>query len=66
MNREEANKEAKKIYEEWCAKAEQIEKEAKEKGIWQKYGLDANNYLFKENNAEAKEKLKKLRELIEE
>ena len=66
MNKEEANKEAKKIYEEWQKKKQQIEKEAKEKGTWKNDGLDSNNHLFNKIDLEAKKKLEELALLIED
>lgn len=66
MNRIEANKEAKKIYDKWCKDKEAIEKEAKENGTWETVGLDSNNHLFKAIDKEAKEKLKKLESMIDE
>lgn len=66
MNRTEANKEAKKIYEKWRKEKDAIEKKAKEDGTWQSTGVDANNHLFKELDNEVKEKLKKLEEMIDE
>ena len=47
MNQEEANIEAKKIFDTWQKKKKEIEKDAKEKGRWNKGGLDSNNHLFK-------------------
>ena len=66
MNREEANKEAKKIYDKWLKSKEEIEKKAKKEGTWRNIGLDANNHLFKEIDKEAKEKLKLLETMIDE
>lgn len=66
MNRVEANKEAKKIFEKWCKDKEKIEKEAKENGTWQTVGLDSNNHLFKELDNEVKEKLEMLNSMIDE
>lgn len=60
MNKQEANREAKKIYENWQKKKQQIEKEAKEKGTWKNVGLDSNKHLFKKIDKEAKEKLEEL------
>ena len=40
--------EAKKIFDKWNEKTNEIEKKAKKDGIWKKEGLDSNNYLFKE------------------
>ena len=66
MNSTEANKEAKKVYDQWRKDREEIKKKAQESGTWSKYGLDSNNHLFKEVNDEAKEKIKKLASLIDE
>ena len=66
MNREEANRKAKKIYDEWKKAKEGIEKKAKENGTWKSVGLDSNNHLFKEVDDEAKEKIKKLEAMIDE
>lgn len=65
MNKDEANKKARKIYEEWQKKREQIMTEAKENGTWENVGLDSNNHLFKSVDDEAKEKLEKLSELVD-
>lgn len=61
MNREEANKEAKKIFEDWQNEKKKIENEAKRKGIWSNVGLDSNNHLFKEIDEEVKRKLDSLK-----
>lgn len=60
MNKEEANKEAKKVFEDWQKKKEKIEKESKQKGTWSNAGLDSNNHLFKDIDEEAKKKLEEL------
>ena len=52
MNKEEANRKAKAIFEKWQKEKDRIEKEAKANGIWNYTGLDTNNYLFKENKRE--------------
>ena len=44
MDRTEANVEAKKIFDKWNEKTNEIEKKAKKDGIWKKEGLDSNNY----------------------
>ena len=51
---------AKQIHEYWLSERERIEREARANGTWQDVGLDANNHLFKEIDAEVKEKLKQL------
>lgn len=66
MNRMEANKEAKKIYDEWKKAKEEIERKAKEDGKWNDVGLDSNNHMFKKINEEAKEKIKLLEAMIDE
>lgn len=60
MNKEQANIEAKKIFDKWSKARDEIEKKAKEDGIWKNFGLDSNNYLFKEVNEQAKAELEKL------
>lgn len=37
-----------KLYNDYAREREEIEKEAKEKGLWFYGGLDTNNHLFKE------------------
>ena len=64
MNQEEANIEAKKIFDTWQKKKKEIEKDAKEKGRWNKRGLDSNNHLFKNIDEEAKQQLKQLNSRI--
>ncbi len=66
MTREQANKEAKKIYEEWIKKREEIELKAKTEGIWVTGGLDGNTHLFKELNNKLKDELDHLNSMIEE
>lgn len=66
MNREEANKEAKKIYDKWKKDKESIEEKAKKEGTWQTKGLDSNNHLFKEVDNEAKKKIQLLATMIDE
>lgn len=65
MNRDVANREAKKIYDNWQKERDRIENEAKQNGIWQNEGLDSNNHLFTELNNETKEKLQLLKALID-
>ena len=65
MSKDEANREAKKIFEQWTKDREQIELEAKKNGTWQDVGLDSNNHLFKKLDAETKEKLKELNKKID-
>lgn len=64
MNRAEANKQARKIYEQWKIKHDEIEKQAKEEGNWAQNGLDGNNHLFKKLNEETKSRLKLLQSKI--
>nr|DAE65905.1 MAG TPA: hypothetical protein [Caudoviricetes sp.] len=66
MDRTEANVEAKKIFDKWNEKTNEIEKKAKKDGIWKKEGLDSNNYLFKEINEKAKLELAELESQIYE
>ncbi len=66
MNKQEANKKAKEIFVQWQEKQEQIETEAKESGVWNLYGLDSNSSLFRNADDEAKKKLKKLFNLVDE
>ena len=66
MNREEANKEAKKVYDKWKKDKEAIEEKAKKEGTWQIKGLDSNNHLFKELDDEAKKKIQLLSSMIDE
>ena len=60
MNKDEAKKEAIKIFEQWREQREQAEREARENGLWETAGLDSNNHLFKEIDADAKKKLNEL------
>lgn len=64
MNRQQANVEAGKIFDERNRRADEIIKKAKEDGIWQP-GLDANRVLFKKLDEETREKLKSLEAMIE-
>ena len=65
MNKEQARKEYEKIIHDVNKKHEEIIKKAQANGTWLP-GLDSNNYLFKEVDNEAKEKIKKLTSLIDE
>jgi len=65
MNRQQANIEAGKIFDERNRKADEIMKKAKEDGTWQP-GLDANRALFKKLDEETREKLRKLEAMIDE
>lgn len=65
MNKQQADEEAKKIFQESNKKADEIMKKAKEDGTW-KMGLDSNKDLFTELNKETKEKLKLLVSMIDE
>lgn len=64
MNKTEANKKAKEVFEEWAKEKEAIEKKAKADGIWNEAGLDTNNHLFKEVDEKAKRKLEKLKAMV--
>lgn len=66
MNKVEANKRAKEVFDEWIEEKEAIEKKAKADGTWNKVGLDSNNHLFKEVDKKAKEKLDKIKSMIDE
>lgn len=65
MNRQQANIEASKIFDERNRKADEIIKKAKADGTWQS-GLDSNKGLFKKLDEETREKLKNLAEMIDE
>lgn len=65
MTKEEANKEAIKIFDERNKKARKIIDEAKRNGTWVG-GLDGDKTMFKEIDDEAKTKLKLLKSLIDE
>ena len=65
MTREEADKQADKIFQDLLRKHHQIIEEAKRNGTWQR-GLDANNGLFKQVDEEAREKLRILASMIDE
>ena len=65
MTKEQAQKEYEKIIHDVNKKHEEIIKKAQTNGTWLP-GLDSNNYLFKEVDNEAKEKIKKLASLIDE
>ena len=64
MTYEEANLEAKKLFEEWFENRKLIIKNAKENGVWLNRGLDSNQYLFKELDNEVRNKLETLRNSI--
>ena len=66
MDRLEARKEAKKVFDWWREKRDQIEKEAKQNGTWKDFGLDTNRHLFIKLDAEAKEKLEYINKQIDE
>ena len=46
MDRTEANVEAKKIFDKWNEKTNEIEKKAKKDGIWKKEGIGLGNGRF--------------------
>lgn len=66
MNRIQANKEAKKIFEEWKREKNEIERQAKAERKWFSVGLDGNSHLFKDLNDKTKEKLRILNSMIDE
>lgn len=66
MNKEEFNIKAKELYNEWLKKTNEIEKNAKENGVWKNYGLDTNNHLFTDLNNEYKEKMNFLKSMLDE
>lgn len=66
MNKAEANKRAKEIFEEWAEEKETIEKRAKIDGTWNEAGLDSNNHLFKKADKRAKDRLEKIKSMIDE
>ncbi len=65
MNKKQADIEARKIFQEHNKKADEIVKKAKAEGTW-KMGLDSNNGLFKDLDRETKEKIRLLKEMIDE
>ncbi len=65
MTKEEAKKEYIKIIDEANQKCDEIEKEAKKKGLWSP-GLDSNNHLFREVDEEALRKIKELKAQVDE
>ena len=66
MTRAEAKRESKKVFEWWMEQCDRIEKDAKKNGTWGSFGLDANRHLFKELDAEAKMRLERIKEQIDE
>lgn len=52
-----------KLYNNYTKEREQIEKEAKEKGLWIYGGLDSNQYLFKEARTRVKKAEKNQRKI---
>lgn len=65
MTRAEADEKAKEIFKEVGRQCDKITEEAQANGKWQ-MGLDSNKHLFQEVHDKAKEKLKKLAEMIDE
>ena len=65
MNKQEADIEVKKIFQETSKKIDEIIAQTKKDGIWQ-MGLDSNRELFEELDRETKKKLKKLASMIDE
>ena len=64
MNKQEANIEAKKIFEDWQKKRKQIEKDAKKNGNWQDVGFDSNEEFIE--STDSTEDLEVLEENTEE
>lgn len=65
MTREQADKEALKIFRETNIEEERIMENAKKDGTWLP-GIDGNEYLFRELRKKALEKLQKLSSEIDE
>lgn len=65
MTEEQARKEADKIFSEAIRKCDEAAEEAKRNGTWVS-GLDTNRALYEPIHREAKAKLKKLYESIDE
>lgn len=65
MTRAEADEKAREIFKEVNIQHKKIIEEAEANGTWLP-GLDSNNYLFREVDNKAKEKLRKLAEMIDE
>ncbi len=65
MTKEQANEEGKKVAEKYERKRKEIEKKAKEEGIWIYGGLDSNEYLFKEARKELYDEFNKIRAQID-
>lgn len=66
MTYEEANREARKVFDEWALESIEIEKKARESGQWKESCLDGNRHLFKEVNQKAKDKLEQIRAMVDE
>lgn len=66
MTKEGLNEKAKEECFKCYEKCRRIEQEAKANGTWLKWGLDSNEYLFKEARRELKHKLAELRKLLNE
>lgn len=65
MKKAEADKIARQIFKEWNAKDKEIIEKAEADGTW-KSGLDTNRDLFRESDAEYKQKLKELAAQIDD
>lgn len=65
MNKEQANIELMKIFDDRNKQAKKIEEEAKKNGTWQ-MGLDSNKALFAELDKKTMEKIDLLKSLIDE
>ena len=66
MDKVEANKEAKKIFEAWLNNKVKIEQDAKKRGVWSEVGLDSNEHLFLDLNEATKKKIEELKKQITE
>lgn len=64
MNREGAYREKKLVFEKWRERKDQIEKEARENGLWKDIALASNKEIFKDIDFNAKEKLKNIQFLL--
>lgn len=64
MNSEGAYREKKIVFEKWPKRKDQIEKEARENGLWKDIALASNKEIFKDIDFNAKEKLKNIQFLL--
>lgn len=65
MTKEQADKEAEKIFKEANKKYDEAERKAKAEGRWLP-GLDSNRAIYEPIDREAKEKLRLLAEMIDD